>query len=53
LGISQAEAAGRIGVDQATLARWERGEREPSGAFADKAARFTGPIEGTEVRKTA
>jgi transcriptional regulator with XRE-family HTH domain len=29
LGLSQKESAVRIGVDQATLARWERGEREP------------------------
>ena len=30
-GIHQDELAKRIGVDPATLARWERGEREPSG----------------------
>jgi transcriptional regulator with XRE-family HTH domain len=32
-GLSQKEAAGRIGVGPGTLARWERGEREPSGEF--------------------
>jgi site-specific DNA recombinase len=36
-GISQREAARQIGVDQSTLARWERGEREPAGIFADRA----------------
>ena len=40
MGISQAEAARRIGVDQGTLARWERGEREPSGVFAARAYGF-------------
>jgi transcriptional regulator with XRE-family HTH domain len=40
LGLTQKAAAGRIGVDQCTLARWERGEREPSGAFAASAQRF-------------
>jgi transcriptional regulator with XRE-family HTH domain len=40
LGISQKESAVRIGVDPCTLARWERGEREPAGAFATRALRF-------------
>jgi len=30
----------RIGVDQGTLARGERGEREPIGTFAARALRF-------------
>ena len=34
LGISQKESARRIGVDPSTLARWERGEREPTGKLA-------------------
>jgi transcriptional regulator with XRE-family HTH domain len=34
IGLSQREAAARIGVDMSTLARWERGEREPTGRFA-------------------
>jgi transcriptional regulator with XRE-family HTH domain len=38
LGISQKHAAERIDVDQSTLARWERGEREPLGRFARRAA---------------
>lgn len=36
LGISQKESAKRIGVDASTLARWERGEREPSGIYATR-----------------
>lgn len=40
LGISQKEAAMRIGVDQGTLARWERGEREPNGKYIAPATRF-------------
>ena len=31
LGLSQKESAGRIGVDASTLAKWERGGREPAG----------------------
>ena len=33
LGLSQKESAERLGVDPGTLARWERGEREPQGGF--------------------
>jgi len=40
MGLTQKEAAGRIGVDQCTLARWERGEREPAGPFGTRAKRF-------------
>ena len=40
LGIPQKESAKRIGVDPCTLPRWERGEREPSGAFARAASQF-------------
>jgi transcriptional regulator with XRE-family HTH domain len=40
MGLTQREAAGRIGVDPGTLARWERGDREPTGAFAAQASRF-------------
>ena len=40
LGLTQGESARRIGVDPSTLARWERGEREPSGALALRAERF-------------
>jgi transcriptional regulator with XRE-family HTH domain len=40
MGLTQKEAARRINVDASSLARWERGEREPSGAFAKRALRF-------------
>jgi len=49
LGLSQKEAAGRIGVDASTLAKWERGEREPAGAFLGRVKRFLqdGEVSGT------
>jgi site-specific DNA recombinase len=40
LGMSQKEAAQQMGVDPSTLARWERGEREPDGPCAKRIARF-------------
>ncbi len=40
LGLTQREAADRIGVDQGTLARWERGEKEPWGKFVSLVERF-------------
>jgi ribosome-binding protein aMBF1 (putative translation factor) len=40
LGITQKESARMMGVDPCTLARWERGEREPTGVFATRAERF-------------
>jgi site-specific DNA recombinase len=45
LGISQKEAAVRIAVDQSTLARWERGEREPTGKFEAQALRFVSAVD--------
>jgi site-specific DNA recombinase len=48
LGFSQNEAARRIGVDPSTLARWERGEREPAGALAKPAQRFLDGTDGHE-----
>jgi transcriptional regulator with XRE-family HTH domain len=45
LGLSQKESAKHIGVDPATLARWERGEREPTGAFAVRATQFLSASE--------
>jgi len=35
-GMSQRELASRLGVDQGTLGRWERGIRVPKGRFASK-----------------
>ena len=40
LGLSQKESAERLGVDPSTLAKWERGEREPAGRFVDIVKRF-------------
>jgi transcriptional regulator with XRE-family HTH domain len=53
MGITQGEAARRIGVDQGTLARWERGVREPTGEFAVRAKRFLATAEATKAAKTA
>jgi transcriptional regulator with XRE-family HTH domain len=55
LGITQKEAASQIGVDACTLARWERGEREPIGDFATRATRFLGIVDrpGVEAARTA
>jgi DNA-binding XRE family transcriptional regulator len=39
LGLSQGDAARELDVDPSTLAKWERGEREPAGAFAKRAER--------------
>ena len=40
LGMTQKEAARRLGVDQGTLAKWEQGKREPAGAFLARVKRF-------------
>jgi DNA-binding transcriptional regulator YiaG len=45
LGLSQAEAALRLGVDQSTLSGWERGAREPAGVYAKRAERFLADSE--------
>jgi transcriptional regulator with XRE-family HTH domain len=50
LGLSQKEAARQIEVDPSTLARWERGEREPAGAFATRVLRFLGAADVTGWR---
>jgi transcriptional regulator with XRE-family HTH domain len=49
LGMSQKEAAQEIGVDQGTLARWERGEREPAGVMLDRVTRF---LAGDKAQRT-
>jgi site-specific DNA recombinase len=49
LGQSQKAAARRLGVDPGTLARWERGEREPTGEFAARASRFVTASETLPV----
>jgi len=47
LGLSQKESARQLGVDASTLARWERGERKPTGGFAVRAQRFVSAAEVT------
>jgi site-specific DNA recombinase len=42
LGLTQRDAAARMGVDPTTLARWERGEKEPWGRFVERVNRFLG-----------
>ena len=40
LGLTQKESAQRLGVDPSTLAKWERGEREPAAAHLVRVKRF-------------
>ncbi len=40
LGLSQKESAKQLGVDLGTLAKWERGERAPTGTFLTRAMQF-------------
>lgn len=47
LGMSQKEAAGEICGDQGTLARWERGDLEPTGAHIQVVRRF---LDGSDGR---
>ena len=49
LGLSQKEAARELDVDPSTLARWERGEREPTGDFLDRVKRF---FDGQEAQRS-
>jgi site-specific DNA recombinase len=52
LGLSQKEAAAEIGVDPATLARWEKEEREPTGAHLAEVRRFLdGGVSRRNVRR--
>jgi transcriptional regulator with XRE-family HTH domain len=39
-GLSQKELAAELAVDPGTLARWERGEREPTGAWLECVTRL-------------
>lgn len=50
LGLSQKQAAEKIGVDPGTLARWERGEREPTGEIAVRAELLLVDAKGTLTR---
>ena len=49
MGMSQKEAARQIGVDPSTLAKWERGERGPTGAFLPRVKRFLLDVESRIV----
>jgi DNA-binding transcriptional regulator YiaG len=40
LGLSQKEAARRLGIDPGTLASWEHGAREPGGTLLARVKRF-------------
>jgi transcriptional regulator with XRE-family HTH domain len=40
LGLSQKALAAQLAVDPGTLAKWERGDRVPSGAIAERVAEF-------------
>jgi DNA-binding transcriptional regulator YiaG len=51
LAMTQREAAGRLGVDQGTLAKWERGEREPQGAFLVQVNRFLPDWKASGARR--
>jgi transcriptional regulator with XRE-family HTH domain len=48
LGLTQREAAHRLDVDQGTLAKWERGEREPAGRFLDLVERFLDQVKAPD-----
>jgi site-specific DNA recombinase len=49
LGLSQRESAKRLGVDQGTLARWERGERKPAGGFLARVMRFVNEVDASSA----
>ena len=53
LDLSQAEMAAALGVSVNTWARWERGEREPTGAFAARVMRFLDGPDGTWMNMTS
>ena len=48
LGLTQKESAKRIGVDPSTLARWERGDKGPTGDFVARVMRFLAKAEDTK-----
>ncbi len=46
LGLSQKDAATKLWVDPGTLARWERGEREPAISFQTRIKHFLNEPDG-------
>jgi transcriptional regulator with XRE-family HTH domain len=52
LGLTQKQAAQRMGVDPGTLARWERGERKPVGAWAVRAGGLLAEMAASAVAQT-
>lgn len=51
LGISQKEAARRMGVDPSTLAQWERGEKAPIDRELETVASFLGDDAKLRTRR--
>jgi DNA-binding transcriptional regulator YiaG len=45
--LPQKRVAIRLGVDLSILARWERGDRQPTGVFAGRVLRFLAASEAT------
>lgn len=43
-GLTQKELARELGIDPSTLARWERGERKPTGTFLMKIITEIDPV---------
>jgi transcriptional regulator with XRE-family HTH domain len=50
-GLTQREAAARIGVSANTLARWERGEQTPRGTARERALEVYGLTEAPVTRE--
>jgi len=53
LGLSQKEAAVRMDVDPATLARWECSEKQPWGKFVEIVKRFLAAVPRASSTKDA
>ncbi len=45
-GISRRELARQLGLDAETLARWERGTRQPRGKYLTLVEEFLGVVAG-------
>ena len=53
LGLTRKETARRLGVDEGTLARWERGECQPAGELEKRVARFLIGLEASACERIA